>query len=164
MRKTFVPFDDLLIERFFQPASARIADRIGLSQGNAIDLCLNAASIAWIVSRTQALTTDVIAWNVTGAFFGLACLMLGLLALLSLRILFRRPKTRQANPLRPAMQPHRATALLMLGASTLQLRTPGLAEAADTAMLIFVAFGLYLGACADQPPLRRRRLILAPAG
>jgi hypothetical protein len=164
MRKTFTPFDDLLIERLFQPASDTIACHIGISQRTSIGLCLDAASIAWIVSRAPSLSAAVGAWNATAAFLELAFLMLGLTALLSLRILFRRPKERQGNPLRPAMQPHRAMVLLMLAASVLQLPTPGVAEAADIVMLTFATLSLYLGACTDQPPLHRRRTCLVAAG
>lgn len=164
MRKTFAPFDDMLIERLFQPASDLIAYRIGLSHSGSVGLCLDAASIAWIVSRTQSLTAAVTTWDAATAFVDVAFLLLGLLALFSLRILFRRPRSRQSNPLRPAMQPHRATVLMMFAASLLQLRSPGLTEAADMAMLIFAAAGLYLGACAEQPPLRQRRPTLVPAG
>ncbi len=163
MRKTFARLDDLLIERLFQPASDLITRRMGLSNGGTICFCLDLASIAWIVSRTRCLSDAVIGWDAISAFLHLSFLLLGLVALVSLRILFRRPKGKQGNPLRPAMQPHRAVVLLMLGTNMAQLRTPDLAATADLLMLVFAAFGLYLGACAEQPPVRRHWATLAPA-
>jgi hypothetical protein len=152
MRRAFAPLDDVLFERLFQPASDLISYRIGLSRTAAACFCIDIACLAWIVSRGRALSGAVAAWN-GAAVFGLALLLLGLVALVSLRMLFRRAGDRLANPLRLAMQPHRAIALLML-VSTL-VRLHALADAADLAMLMCAASALYLGACAGRPPIRR---------
>jgi hypothetical protein len=100
------------------------------------------------------LSGAVATWN--GAAV-LALPLLGLVALVSLRMLFRRTGDRAANPLRLAMQPHRAVALLMLVSSLARLHAPSLADAADLAMLMCAASALYLGACVERPPMRRGR-------
>jgi hypothetical protein len=155
MRKTFGPIDDLLIERLFQPVSDMIAHRAGLSRLAASCFCLDMASLAWIVSRVRGLSDAIETWDCGLASLDLAILMLGLVALVCLRTLFRRAGNRQANPLRPAMQPHRAILLLMLVARVVQLQAPNLMEAADLSMLLFAASALYLGACVERPPVRR---------
>jgi hypothetical protein len=155
MRKTFAPLDDVLIERLFQPILSLISNRIGISRGYAACFCIDLASLAWIVSRARRLSDAVVASNPGTALLDLSLLLLGLVALISLRTLFRRAGTKQGNPLRLAMQPHRAIILMMLAARLVRLQTPGLADAADIAMLMFAAFALYLGACAEQPPVRR---------
>ena len=154
MRKAFAPLDDVLFERLFQPASDLISYRIGLSRTAAACFCIDIACLAWIVSRGPALSGAVAAWNGAAAF-GLALLLLGLVALVSLRMLFRRTGDRLANPLRLAMQPHRAIALLMLVSTLVRLHATSLADAADLAMLMCAASALYLGACAGRPPIRR---------
>jgi len=110
------------------------------------------------------LSDAVAAWESGTAFLDLVLLLLGLVALASLRTLFRRAAGRQANPLRPAMRPHRAIVLLMLAARIAQLHTSGLAELADLAMLICAAAALYLGACVEPPPLRRGWALPVPVG
>jgi hypothetical protein len=154
MRKTFAPLDDALIERLFQPVSDLIAHRIGLKRTTAACFCIDIASLAWIVSRARGLSDAVAAWNGSTALLDLALLLLGLVALVSLRVLFRRAGRKLANPLRQTMQPHRAIVLLMLVSGLVQLHVPGLADAADLAMLVWAASALYLGACAELPPIR----------
>jgi hypothetical protein len=163
MRKTFAPLDDALIERVFQPASDLIAHRIGLSRANAACFCIDIASIGWIVSRAPGLSESVAAWDAWVAFLDVAMLMLGLVALICLRMLFRRAGPKQANPLRAIMRPHRAIVLLMLGARLAQLHSSGLAGAADLVMLLCATCALYLGACAEPPPVRRGWASLVPA-
>ena len=97
------------------------------------------------------------------AFLGLLFLLLGLVALISLRTLFRRAKGKHGNPLRMTMQPHRAIVLMMLVARLLQLQAPSLADAADVAMLTFATFALYLGACVEPPPVQSPSAALVPA-
>jgi len=155
MRKTFAPLDDVLIERLFQPVSDLISYRIGVNRTVTACFCIDIACLAWIVSRVRELSGAVITWNAGAAFLDLALLLLGLVALVSLRMLFRRAGGLQANPLRQAMQPHRAIVLLMLVSGLVQLHTPTLAGAADLAMLTCAASALYLGACAERPPIRR---------
>jgi hypothetical protein len=155
MRKTFAPVDDLLIERLFQPASDLIAHWIGLSRSTAACVCIDIASLGWIASRAGGLSTAVNHRNAGDALLDFSLLLLGLVALTSLRTLFRRAAGQQENPLRLSMQPHRAVVLLMLVARLVQFQTPSLAEAADLAMLVFAVSALYLGACAERPPIRR---------
>lgn len=155
MRKTFAPVDDLLIERLFQPASDLIAHWIGLSRSTAACVCIDIASLGWIASRAGGVSTAFNHRNTGDAFLDFSLLLLGLVALTSLRTLFRRAAGQQENPLRLSMQPHRAVVLLMLVARLVQFQTPSLAEAADLAMLVFAVSALYLGACAERPPIRR---------
>jgi hypothetical protein len=161
MRKTFAPLDDVLIEQLFQPASDLIAHRTGRSRGTAACCCLDVASLAWVVSRAQGLSDAVGAWDASTAFLDLCLLLLGLVAMITLRMLFQRAGVKQANPLRRAMQPHRAIVLMMLAARLARPQPPGLADAADIAMLTFAALALYFGACAERPPVRRNGVAFA---
>jgi hypothetical protein len=164
MRKMFTPLDDMLIELVFQPVSDLVSYQVGVSRPATICFCIDAASVAWIASRTSGLSRAVIAWDSGSAFFNLAFLLLGLGALISLRTLFRRAATRKpANPLRLTMQPHRAIVLLMLASRLAQLPAPGLTDAADLAMLLCATAALYLGACAERPPIRRQWQPMAPS-
>jgi hypothetical protein len=164
MRKTFTPLDDVLIERVFQPVADLITNQVGLSSRTAACVCIDAASLAWIISRARGLSDAVTAWDCVTACLDLALLLLGLAALSSLRTVFRRATgKKQGNPLRLAMQPHRAVILLMLAARVAQLQSVGLSDAADAAMLICSAAALYLGACAERPPVRRRSKALMAA-
>jgi hypothetical protein len=155
MRKRFAPIDDALIERVFQPVCDRLAAQIGISRTRIACLCIDAAALAWIVSRTQGLSEAVTRWESGLAVMSLAMLLLGLVALISLRTLFRRATDRKpANPLRLSMLPHRAVLLLMLASRLTQFHD--LSDLADLLMLICATAALYLGACAERPPLRRR--------
>jgi hypothetical protein len=164
MSKTFAVLDDVLIERVFQPLSDLIWYRLGISKSAPACVCIDVASLAWIVSRARGLSDAVIGWNAGAAFLDLALLMLGLAALISLRALFRRAVTRKmANPLRQAMLPHRAVVLLMLASRLTQSPTFGLTDTADLAMLVSAASALYLGACVERPPVRRQPHALVAA-
>lgn len=164
MRKTFAPLDDVLIERLFQPTLIVISNSIGLSRGGAACFCIDTASLAWIVSRVHGLSDAVSAWNASDAFLDLALLLLGLVAMIALRSLFRRTAGKQCSPLRMAMRPHRAVVLLMLAARVVQPHAFGLADTADLVMLAFAATALYLAACAEPPRLRGGAAVPAQAG
>jgi hypothetical protein len=164
MRMKFAPLDDALIERLFQPASDMVTNRLGGSPKTVACFCVDIASVCWIVSRLPGLSDAVVNWDASASLLNLSLLLLGLVAMISLQTLFRRAGGKQANPLRQAMRPHRGIVLLMLAARLAQLREPGLADAADLAMLMFAAFALYLGACTERPPVRRRWAALVPAG
>ncbi|HQT75404.1 MAG TPA: hypothetical protein PLD10_00005, partial [Rhodopila sp.] len=143
MRKSFGPVDDLLIERLFQPLADFIAARIGISRGGSACFCIDIASLAWIVSRVPALSVAVVYWQGFAAFRDMVVLLVGLAGLVCLRILFRKAGGhRQGNPLRQAMQPHRAVVLLMLLVRLAPLQAPGLPEVADALMLLFSASAL----------------------
>lgn len=163
MRKTFASLDNVLIEKLFQPVLDVFSDRSGLTRATAACFCADLASLAWIVSRAQSLSDAVTAWNAGTAFVSFALLLLGLMALTGLRTLFRRAGGTQGNPLRATMQPHRAVVLLMLVAGLAQLKTFAMADVADLTMLVFAASALYLGACAQRPPARRRAPIFVAA-
>jgi hypothetical protein len=160
MPKAFAPLDDVLFERLFQPASDLISYHIGLGRTAVACFCVDIACLAWIVSCAPMLSGAIAGWD-GSSVWGLALPLLGLVALVSLRMLFRRTGNTPANPLRLAMRPHRAVALLMLVVSLVRLRAPSLADAADLAMLLSAASALYLGACVERPPIRRGRWRLA---
>lgn len=164
MRKTFAPIDNALIERLFQPVSDLVTHRLGFGRASAACVCIDIASLSWIVSRAPGLSDAVASWDAATSFLDLAMLVLGLIALISLRTLFRRAGSKQANPLRQAMRPHRAIVLLMLAARLAQFHAPGLAGLADLAMLVCATSALYLGACVERPPLRRATTAWVPVG
>lgn len=155
MRANFTRFDDALIERVFQPIADSITCRIGLDRLRIAAVCLDAASIAWILSRAGALAQAVLQWDPGTALSRTLLLLLGLVALTSLRTVFRRVGAGSgANPLRVAMLPHRGVVLALLLVRLPAL--PGFAGMADLAMLGLAACALYLGACVAQPPGQRR--------
>jgi hypothetical protein len=163
MQPSFSRIDDTLIERVFQPLADLITDRIGLDRLCIVRFCLDAASIAWILSQAGALTRAVTQWEPGLALGRTLLLLLGLVALSSLRGVFGRVRGRGgANPLRVTMLPHRCVVLALMAARLLALA--GFAGVADLAMLAFAACALYLGACATRPPLRRRNRWFAMAG
>jgi hypothetical protein len=164
MRKTFAPLDDLLIERLFQPLSDLIMYRVGFGLGAVACFCIDLASLAWIVSRAGGLSGAVAGRDADNACLDLFLLVLGLVALVSLRTLFRRTRCRPGNPLRMAMRPHRGIVLLMLVARLGRFEAANLADAADVAMLLFVTSALYLGACSERPPVHRTRQACLPTG
>src|ERR1700754_3671935 len=101
MRKTFAPIDDALIERIFQPLCDVLTQQTGFTRTRTACFCIDAAALAWIVSCAQGLSDTVTRWQVSAAALSLAMLLLGLVALISLRALFRRAADRKsANPLR----------------------------------------------------------------
>jgi hypothetical protein len=163
MRTKFAPFDDALIERLFQPATDLVSHWLGLGRIWTTCVCIDLASLSWIVSRAGGMSRSVTEGNVGGAALDVSLLLLGLVALLSLRTLFRRAGGKQGNPLRLTMLPYRAVALLMLVARSFELQAPGLAEFADVGSLVFAVAALYLGACGEPPPVRRSWAAVVPA-
>jgi hypothetical protein len=162
MRKSFAPIDDLLIEHVFQPISDMFTHRLGRSRAAAACFCVDLASLGWILSRTPGLNAAVADWNAGVAALDLGVLLIGLMGLIALRILFRKAATKAAgNPLRLSMRPHRAIILLMLAARLAELTATDFGSFADLAMLVCAASALYLGACAERPPVRRRSPALA---
>lgn len=163
MQVSFARFDDALIEYMFQPFADLITGRLGLDRLRVVGICLDAASIAWILSQAGALAHAVTQWDAVASFLRVLLLLLGLVALASLRIVFRRARIRNgANPLRAAMLPHRGIVLALLAARLVALA--GFAGVADFTMLAFAGCALYLGACATRPPAHRCSRWLAISG
>jgi hypothetical protein len=162
--KSFAEVDDLLLERVFQPVADFLAGHAGWGCRAVAGFCVDVAAVAWIAARAPALGGTA-ALREPGAFAMAAALLgLGLVALVSLRVLFRRvARGRHGNPLRAVMQPHRAVALLLLLVRVAQVRMPQLADVADVVMLLFSVGALYLGACAEPPPVPRGGKLLAAA-
>jgi hypothetical protein len=164
MRVTFTSFDEFLIERVFQPGCNLLAQRFGVARSSAAGFCVDVASLGWIVARVPPLSKEVVNWDVVPATLHLMILLVGLTALTGLRTLFRRQAgQRRANPLRQTMRPHRAILLVMLLARLLQFQAPGLTEFADAAMLVAAIAALYLGACAERPPVHRALFAAVPS-
>jgi hypothetical protein len=153
MFRRFASFDSALIERVFQPAADAVAYRLGLDRLRVAGFCLDGASIAWILSQAGSLSDAVTQWQACTAFLRLVLLMLGLLALCSLRVAFRRViAAKGMNPLRVMMLPHRGVVLALLAARLPAL--DGFASTADFAALLCAICALYLGACTPPPPAR----------
>lgn len=162
MLEHFRRFDTALIERVFQPAADSLASRAGLRRLSLVWLCLDAASVAWILSQAGSLSAAVLQWQATAGLFRAALLLAGLAALRGLRVLFQRVNVGRINPLRVLMLPHRGIILALLLA-----RAPAMgnfAGAADAIMLILAACALYLGACMPPASVRRRRDWIATSG
>jgi len=152
----FAYFDTALIEQVFQPAADTIAHRLGLDRLRLAGFCLDAASIAWILSQAGSLSAAVTHWQASTAFLRVLLLMLGLLALCSLRVALQRAGAAKGlNPLRVAMLPHRGVLLALLAWRLVTLGS--FANAADLAAMLAALCALYLGACATPPrkPLSR---------
>src|ERR1700761_5307857 len=116
MRRFFGPLDDALFERLFQPLTSLLTHRFGMRRRGAACVFLDLATIGWILARVGGLSRAVVAWDASTAFIRLGLLLLGLVALISLRSLLRRVGDRNANPLRVSMMPHRAVILMLLAA------------------------------------------------
>lgn len=163
MRAIFHRFDAALIDHLFQPLSDSLSYWIGLDRRRMAGLCLDGAAVAWILAQAGALSRAVTQWQPGVALPRLLLLLLGLVALSSLRAAFRRVGSGSgANPLRLAMQPHRGVALALLALRLSALT--GFASVADGAMLVFAVCALYLGACASPPARRRARQAAAASG
>ncbi|HYZ22713.1 MAG TPA: hypothetical protein VE690_11205 [Rhodopila sp.] len=176
---SFAELDELLLERVFQPVADFLAWHGGWSRGAAAGFCVDVAAVAWIAARAPGISAAGMSAAGHGAVdspvLAAGLLGVGLIALVSLRILFRKAASgRHGNPLRRAMRPHRGVALLLLLVRLAELWMPhpgagvggeGVwADAADVVTLLFSAGALYLGACAEPPPVRRRRAkVLMPA-
>ncbi len=162
MRHSFARLDDSLIEGAFQPVSDIISERFGLDRLRAACFCLDGASLAWVLSRAGILSDALRPTEIGSACLQVLLLVLGLVALTSLRTLFHRVAgSRAANPLRAAMLPHRAVVLALIVAQSLNLT--GMPDLAGLAMLGLAAAALYFSACTSRPPARRRVGRLADA-
>ncbi len=155
MRRWFTPLDDKIIQSVFQPLTDMMADRFGLDRPRLACFCLDLSILGWLLARLPAMSDAVTAWNPMSAVPKLVMLVLGVVALLALRTVFRRFGGKPgANPLRLSMRPHRAIILLLLVSRPLQFGLADMGDVADLGMLLFAALGLYLGAC-SQPPANR---------
>jgi hypothetical protein len=161
MDRRFTVVDSYLIERVFQPFCRIVSGFCGIGRIAVACFCLDLAALAWIVSRAPALSANVMHRQAAGSLFHLGLLLIGLVALTALRTLFRRNAARAGNPLRLAMRPHRGVTLVMLAARCIQMPAGHMADLADVAMLLATVAALYLGACAEPPPVHRRSPAMA---
>jgi len=151
MLQRFAYFDGALIERVFQPAADTVSHHFGFDRLRIAGFCLDASSIGWILSQAGSLSEAVARWQAGAGLLRVLLLMLGLLALGSLRLAFQRVgAVRGMSPLRVTMLPHRGVLLALLCWRLLTLG--GFANVADLAALSFALCALYLGACAAPPP------------
>ena len=162
--RRFAAFDDNLIDRLFQPLADRIAGRFGIGRFLAATLCLDGATLAWLLSQAGTVADAVSKGGAAACWMPVFTLLLGLVALTSLRTLFQRASGGRAtaNPLRQAMRLHRAAVLLLLLARLARLGFgASFADAADLAMLVAATASLYFGACSGAPPPLRAALASA---
>lgn len=161
MRGVCGRLDDALIDTVCQPAVDRISGIAPFGCYRISRFCLDLSSVAWIVSQA-GVTVAAAKSGVPGL---MACqillIILGLGAMSTLRSVFGRSsgvQGGQANPLRPAMTVHRLTCLLWLAGLTAKtlMAPPDVASLALFAVSVFVTTGVYIGACANRPPERRR--------
>ena len=158
MRRFFVPLDDALFDRLFQPLTALLRYRFGLPRRRVARICVDVATAAWVLARGCGVSRALTENDVTMIRAKSAVLLMGLGALVSLRLLLARAPDGTANPLRSTMQPYRAVILLLLSAHLLQPVAPLQRDILDIVMLLCTTAALYLAACAEAPPPRRRAL------
>ena len=163
MTKHFTRFDDVLIDRLFQPLADWMDRQWALGPQGAARWCLDLASLAWICAEADALAASVAGHDVRIAAARGLLVVLGLWALTILRGVFRkadggqaRPAA-QANPLRPGMQLHRVICLVwMAGLAVKAFAAPtGLESFALLGVSVFATAAVYLGACSNPPPAWR---------
>lgn len=162
MQRNLARLDDVLIERLFQPLADTVQNRFGVDRLHAACFCLDGAALAWIASQAGTLGHAVSHWHGTLAIGRGLLLLLGLVAITSLRTLFQRlPRRPGANPLRASMLPHRSMALILLAAQCVDLTSLG--GWTELAMLALIAVALYFSACLPRPPAHRRATNLVGA-
>jgi hypothetical protein len=157
--------DDALIDRVCQPvvdslAAAMSADCFRLARS-----CNDAAALAWILSQASRVSDALATGNVALAGAQGALIIIGLTALTTLRRVFdgkqgsRSSAGARANPLRPAMFPHRLGCLLWLGAQLLSTisKPSGFAEILVLAVGLMTTASVYVGACSSPPPEQQGR-------
>ena len=176
MHERIASLDDALIDRICQPAVDRLA-----AADRSVDCfwlarrCNDAAALAWILSQAGGVAGAFARGNVALAGAQGALVVIGLAALTTLRRVFdgtQRPRSSAgacANPLRPAMFPHRLGCLLWLSAQVLgTISSPiGWSAILTIAVGLMTTASLYVGACSTPPPRRQsqtgRNWILRPA-
>jgi hypothetical protein len=162
--EVLVRFDEWLLENLFQRIVDRCAPLIGLSCAAAAVLCLDLASAASALSRAPLLAAALDSHERPACLGAFVLLILGLTALGSLRVLFRKLQHgRQRSPLRALMRPLRIMALALLSVRLVQWHEAGLSEGADLATLMLSACALYLGVCSEPPPVPRSKSSLVAA-
>lgn len=153
METWFGRLGDFLLESIFQPILDRLSYHFTAVRVRAACLCLDLSAVGWIVSRSGGLLQLVTNRDMGVSPGAIAVLLIGLIALTSLRIAFRRTPTRNGgNPLRPSMRSFRGISLLMLLSSLSHLGGTGWA---DVVMALSTTAALYAGACTDGPDGRR---------
>lgn len=164
MREGFARVDDALIDRLFQPLADWMNQRLALGPGRAARGAIDLASLAWIIAQLADAADAVQRHDIRACLFLGCAVVLGLWAFSILRGVFRRadggagaPATAQANPLRPGMQVHRVVCLAwMLALIVKTIATPSAnGSLALLAVGVFATAAVYIGACTNNPPMRR---------
>ncbi len=173
MRESIARLDNALIDGVCQPTVDRLAtdmsvDCFWLARG-----CNDAAALAWILSKAGGIADAFARGNVALAATQSALVVIGLAALTTLRRVFdgkqapRSSAGARANPLRPAMFPHRLGCLLWLGAQMLGTTSnpTGWSSILKIVVGLMTTASLYVGACSAPPPRRQyRNWIWRPVG
>lgn len=161
MRERFTQVDDALIDRLFQPLADWMNHHMALGPNRAARTAIDLATLAWVCAQAGAAAKAFGSQDARSSVIGGAVLVAGLWAFTILRGVFHRKdsdaKARvraEANPLRPAMQLHRAACLFWM----IALLFKTLAAPADFGALALLAVGVfataavYIGACTNHPP------------
>ena len=159
MKENFTRVDDALIDRVFQPLADWMNDRMALGPNRAARFAIDLASLAWIIAQLGDVAHAVQMHDVRECTFLGFAVVLGLWAFGILRGVFRRADgaagaQAQANPLRPAMQVHRAACLFwMIALMVKTIAAPaGFGALALLAVGVFATAAVYIGACTNRPP------------
>ncbi len=158
MKDVVERLDDALIDRVFQPLADWLDHHIAFGIFRAARGAIDLASLMWICA--EARDASAAARYPGLMLFHFAVIVAGLWSLSTLRGLFPRTKGAReggANPLRAAMQLHRAACLFwMIGLAIKTASAPNGFEAlALFAVGVFATSAVYLGACSTPPPKPR---------
>jgi len=159
MNDIFARVDDALIDRLFQPLADWMDRHMALAPDRAARAGLDLAALAWIVSEAGATAYAMRMHDVPIAIARAALMIAGLWAFTIVRNVFQGG-ARQANPLRPGMQLHRASCLLWIVALAAKaIAAPsGIEPVALLATGLFATASVYIGACTNPPPAWRKNL------
>ena len=161
MRERFTQVDDALIDRLFQPLADWLDHHLALGTNRAARAAIDLATLAWVCAQAGAAAQALGSQDVRSSVIGGAVMVAGLWAFTILRNVFQRTDSEakarvraEANPLRPAMQLHRAACLFWM----IALLFKTLVVPADFGALALLAVGafataaVYIGACTNHPP------------
>lgn len=165
MRDFIARVDDALIDRVFQPFVDWIGDLMAFGTCRMARVCVDLASLAWILAETGGLAGAIAANEFGLAAFRGVMVVMALWALSILRNIFPKADVSgegraTANPLRVGMHSHRATCLLWMAGLLIKaaVAPTGFESLALLAMGSFATASVYIGACTDSPTRRREKL------
>ena len=159
MTENFARLDDALIDRLFQPLADWMDRHIALGTNRAARTAIDLATLAWMAAQAGAAANAVGSHDLRSCLIPGVLMVAGLWAFTILRNVFQRTdgeaKARvraQANPLRPAMQLHRAACLFWMFALAVKTIAAPAGSLALLAVGVFATAAVYIGACTNHPP------------